>query len=203
MKSFGLWESPRGASYSASSCCIQIDKCHLLGGFLLMCVELDHRSRRCHDQPCHTVMLSNYDPAVIGVYGEVCFTSGNECSVCLGMSINKIPALIAIDLFIHYNTIQRKPTPLHCHSPGSNSGRALAKSTLHSKTQDFRWGQSSVNLPALHWDTEGPPSITSYCCGQRTDVHFCLFHHLLLNGKRKPLSLFFLPQFSNGEQSIP
>lgn len=146
------------ASYSASSCCVQIDQCHIFRGFVLLCVELGHGSRQCHDQPCHILMLSNYGSVVIGVYGGVCFTPGNKCSICLGMSINKISALIAIDLFIHYNTVQWKPTLLHCHSPCSNNGRALAKSILHSKAQDFRWGQTSVKLPAisaLPWNTRG------------------------------------------------
>lgn len=110
-------------------------------------------------------------------------------ALALGCQSIKISALIAIDLFIHYNTAQWKPTLLHCHSPCSS--RALAKSISYSKTQDFRWGQTSVKLPvtaAPCWDTEGPPSITSHCSGQGIDVHFHLFHHLLLNGKRKPLS---------------
>lgn len=189
MKCFDLWETSGEFSSSGSSCCVQIDKCHLLGGFVSMCAELGHGSRQCHDLPCHILTVSNYGSVVIGVYGGACFNPGSECSTCLGMSINKISALIAIDLFIHYNTAQWKPTLLRCHSPCSS--RALAKSISYSKTQDFRWGQTSVKLPvtaAPHWDTEGPPSITSYCSGQGIDVRFHLFHHLLLNGKRKPLS---------------
>lgn len=68
-----------------------------------------------------------------GYWGGVCFTPGNKCSVCLGMSINKISSLIAIDLFIHCNTVQQNPALLLCHSPCSNNSRALTKSILHSK----------------------------------------------------------------------
>lgn len=97
-----------------------------------------------------------------------------------------------------------KATLLRCHSPCSN--RALSKSILHSRTRDFRWGQSSVELavtPALPWDPEGLLSITSDCCTQGTQVQFCLLHDLLLIGKSKPLSPFFVAQFSRGEQSFP
>lgn len=58
------------------------------------------------DLPCHTLIVSNSGSVAIGVYGGECFTPGNKCNVCLGMSINKLSALIGIDLFIHYNTVQ-------------------------------------------------------------------------------------------------
>lgn len=91
------------------SCCVQINK-YLLGGFVLyICIIWDRAGqsrRQGHDLLCHTLIVSNYGSVVIGVYGGVCFTPGNKCSVCLGMSINKLSALIGIDLFIHYKTVQ-------------------------------------------------------------------------------------------------
>lgn len=86
----------------------------------------------------------------------------------------------------------QQQSPLQTHFAQQNSG--------------FRWGQSSVELAvtaALPWDTEGLPSVTSDCCTQGTQVQFCLFHHLLLIGKSKPLSPFFVAGFSRGEQSSP
>lgn len=66
MKCFGLWKSPWGASYRASSCSVQIDK-YLLKGFVLLCMELDYGRRQCHDLPCHILIVSNYGSVVIGV----------------------------------------------------------------------------------------------------------------------------------------
>lgn len=72
---------------------------------LCICISWD-RAGHSHDLLCHTLIVSNYGSVVIGMYGGVCFTPGNKCNVCLGMSINKLSALIGIDLFIHYNTVQ-------------------------------------------------------------------------------------------------
>lgn len=141
MKSFGLWGSPWEASHGASSCCGMVDKCHLLGGFVLL------RGAGLWDQAAAwftmpTLMLSSDGPLVIGVYGGAYFTD-NECSICLEMSINKAPALIAIDLFIHYCSLWLENP--HHHGLCSNGSRALAKSILHSKTLDLRRRQTSAS----------------------------------------------------------
>lgn len=61
---------------------------------------------------------------------------------------------------------------------------------IHPAQQNswFKWRQTSVRLlvaAVLHWDVEGPLSITSHCHRQGSDVQFYLSCHLLLNGKRK------------------
>lgn len=43
----------------------------------------------------------------------------------------------------------------------------------------------TLSAAVLHWDVEGPLSITSHCHRQGSDVQFYLSCHLLLNGKRK------------------
>lgn len=91
------------------SCCVQINKHHLGGSVLHICISCDGAGQsrtQGRDLPCHTLIVSNSGSVAIGVYGGECFTPGNKCNVCLGMSINKLSALIGIDLFIHYNTVQ-------------------------------------------------------------------------------------------------
>lgn len=93
-----------GSLIQSFNCCVQVNKHLLLGFVLCICISWDGAGwsrTQGHDLLCHTSIVSNYGSVVIGVYGGVCFTPGNKCSVCLGMSINKLSALIGIDLFIH------------------------------------------------------------------------------------------------------